>query len=154
MELKWAWKSFESLELSELYALLRLRSEVFVVEQDCVYQDIDNHDQEAKHLLGFSADGQLIAYVRVLPAGAYFERISIGRVITALSERGKGLGIQLMQEAMDRAIKEWGEHPIQISAQEHLQRFYENFGFHSQGETYLEDGIPHIRMDYLPKMDR
>ena len=119
-----------------------MRSEVFVVEQDCVYQDIDSKDQKAKHLLGYDKD-LLIAHSRLLKPGDYFDQHSFGRAVVKKSHRGLGLGDELVK----RSIKELGDQTeIKISAQYHLEKLYQNNGFVSVGDTYLEDGIPHIAM--------
>lgn len=138
-------KTYKELTKDELYGLLRLRSEVFVVEQDCVYQDIDNKDQKALHILGFK-DGQLIAYTRLFKPGDYFEHASIGRVVVKENERHHKYGNQIMKVSI-KAIKEhFKETTIKISAQCYLKKFYNNLGFKEIGEEYLEDGIPHIAM--------
>lgn len=145
------WCSFEELDRHELYALLRLRQEVFVVEQDCPYLDCDGKDQGAMHLLG-SCEGELVTYARALPVGlAYPEYPAIGRVITAASVRGRGLGRPLMREAMARVWETWGPGPIKLSAQAHLQGYYGSLGFEVCGPGYDEDGIPHLPMKHPGK---
>ncbi len=140
------WVSFEALDLRELYAIMRLRQEVFVVEQHCNYLDADGLDDRSMHLLG-TLDGELVAYVRALPKGlAYAEYPAIGRVITAPAVRGKGLGRPLMREAMERLWETWGAGPIKLSAQAHLAEYYGSLGFSVCGEGYLEDEIPHVPM--------
>ena len=138
-------KPFEALTTHELYNLLQLRSEVFVVEQDCVYQDIDGKDDKALHVLGFK-DEKLIAYTRVFSPGIYFEESSIGRVVVAKNERDHKYGYQLMEASIEAIHNHFKARIIKISAQFHLQSFYNNLGFKAVGETYLEDGIPHIAM--------
>lgn len=147
MELKinWIQKTFEELSLTELYALLRLRTEVFVVEQNCVFQDMDNKDQQSHHLMGWVGD-DLAAYVRILPAGLSYDEPSIGRVVSDPKYRGKGAGRALMLEAIKRTIALHGEQPIRIGAQLYLLKFYSLLGFVAQGDVYLEDGIEHIEM--------
>ncbi len=137
--------SFEELDTSQLYALLRLRSEVFVVEQDCVYQDIDNKDQFARHVLMYM-QGELVGYTRLFGPGQYFERSSIGRVVVSERIRGRSLGRLLMKKSMDELYRQYGRVDIEISAQQYLTAFYEELGFQPFGQGYLEDGIPHIRM--------
>ena len=138
-------KTYKELTKDELYALLQLRSEVFVVEQDCVYQDIDGKDQKALHVLGFK-DSKLIAYTRLFKSGDYFEKASIGRVVVRKNERHHQYGNEIMQVSI-QAIKEYfKESSIKISAQCYLKKFYNNLGFKEIGEEYLEDGIPHIAM--------
>ena len=128
-----------------MYALLQLRSEVFVVEQDCVYQDIDYKDQKALHVLGFK-NNKLVAYTRLFKPGDYFNYASIGRVIVAQNEREHKYGYDIMNASIN-AIKEYyNETTIKISAQTYLKKFYNNLGFEEVGEGYLEDGIPHIGM--------
>ena len=138
-------KPFLELSTNELYAILQLRSEVFVVEQNCVYQDIDGKDQKAIHVLGYS-EGILVAYSRLFKPKDYFEYASIGRVIVKASHRDKKLGHELMQVSIDAITTLFQETKITISAQLYLQKFYESHGFVVVGESYLEDDIPHIEM--------
>lgn len=138
-------KSFVELNTLELYNLLQLRSEVFVVEQDCVYQDIDNKDQKALHVLGFKTCG-LVAYTRIFKAGDYFNEASIGRVVVKESERNNAYGYDIMKASILAIHKQLHTRAIRISAQTHLVNFYKNLGFSPVGEQYLEDGIPHINM--------
>lgn len=143
--LKITTKTFKELTTDELYALLQLRSEVFVVEQDCVYQDIDYKDQKALHVLGFK-NNKLVAYTRLFKPGDYFNYASIGRVIVAQNEREHKYGYDIMNASIN-AIKEYyKETRIKISAQTYLKKFYNSLGFEEVGEGYLEDGIPHIGM--------
>lgn len=144
-EINWKIKPFEALSLLELYSVLELRSLVFVVEQNCVYQDIDYKDQKAIHLLG-EVEGKLVAYARLFDAGVYFENASIGRVIVHPDARSQKLGHQLMQQAIENIKKLFGKEKITISAQLYLQKFYESHGFVPTSEVYLEDDIPHIEM--------
>ena len=138
-------KSFEELSLHELYQLLQLRAEVFVVEQDCVYQDIDGKDEKALHVLGFENDS-LVAYTRIFPPGIYFSEAAIGRVVVRNSSRKNKFGHEIMKASI-KAIKERFETTtIKLSAQTYLTKFYESHGFEQVGEGYLEDGIPHIAM--------
>ena len=138
-------KPFEELTTTELYDLLQLRSEVFVVEQDCVYQDIDGKDQKALHVLGYK-DYKIVAYTRVFKPGDYFEQASIGRVVVKENERSFKYGYDIMESSI-KAIKDYfNESTIKISAQTYLRKFYNNLGFKQVGEEYLEDGIPHIAM--------
>lgn len=142
----WQCKEFSLLSSKELYSILQLRNEVFVVEQDCVYQDCDGKDLKALHLTGY-LDHQLIAYARILPVGlSYLDGASLGRIVTSPSMRGKKFGKSLMIVAIEKLVDHFGTVDIIISAQEHLQKFYNEFGFISEGEIYSEDGIPHIRM--------
>jgi ElaA protein len=138
-------KSFNEIERDELYQLLQLRSQVFVVEQDCVYQDLDGKDQKAIHIIG-KKDNKIVAYTRAFPAGAYFEQASIGRVVVSEQERSYGYG-KVIMEASIKAVEEvFKESTIKLSAQTYLKKFYNSLGFKSYGEGYLEDGIPHIAM--------
>jgi ElaA protein len=138
-------KHFNELTPHELYAIMRLRNEVFVVEQDCVYQDADNKDIYCHHLMLFNGK-DLIAYARLLPAGISYDEISIGRVVSSPSVRGTGAGKILMQLAIDSCRKIFGNGPIRIGAQLYAEKFYSDFGFSSSGEIYDEDGIDHIIM--------
>jgi len=140
-----ACKKFEELTPVELYAALRLRSEVFVVEQNCVFLDMDNKDQQSLHLLGWQ-DDLLAAYTRLLPAGVSFREISIGRVVTSPKMRKTGAGKILMQKSIETAYHFFGKNPIRIGAQLYLKQFYESFGFQQSSEIYLEDDIEHIEM--------
>lgn len=146
MTLTWTTKPFAALTLAELYALLQLRSEVFVVEQTCAFQDIDGQDQAAHHLLGYTATGELAAYSRLFGAGISYPEASIGRVVVSPKYRRYGLGRELLRESIAAIALLFGEQPIQIGAQLYLQQFYESFGFRQVGAGYLEDGIPHIHM--------
>jgi ElaA protein len=142
----WKCKSFDSLSARELYAIIRLRNEVFVVEQDCVFQDADDKDQECYHLAGYVGD-KLAAYARLVPSGiSYTTHISIGRVITAMPFRRASIGKALMEQAIEYCYRFFGEQPIKIGAQLYLKKFYEGFGFVQTSEVYDEDGIPHIEM--------
>lgn len=143
--ISWQFLSFEALSKQQLYALLQLRSEVFVVEQACVFQDMDGADLVAMHLLG-TVDGQLAAYARCFAAGEKFAEASIGRVITRSALRGSGAGHLLMREALARALRHWGAQPVRIGAQARLENFYQQHGFSNTGATYIEDGIAHIEM--------
>ncbi len=138
-------KPFPELSTNELYEMLQLRSEVFVVEQNCIYQDIDGKDQKAIHVLGYS-DGILVACSRLFKPKDYFEYASIGRVIVKESYRDKKLGHELMRVSIDAITTLFQETKITISAQLYLQKFYESHGFVVVGESYLEDDIPHIEM--------
>ena len=138
-------KTFSELTLQELYRILQLRSEVFVVEQDCVYQDIDGKDEKALHVLGFK-NNKIIAYTRLFKAGDYFEYASIGRVVVAKNERAFKYGYDIMDVSIKAIKTHFKEQKIKISAQAHLKSFYNNCGFIEIGEEYVEDDIPHIAM--------
>ena len=138
-------KSFGELTTDELYELLRVRSEVFVVEQNCVYQDLDGDDQQSVHLW-LTVENKVVALVRICPAGSHMKEISIGRVIT--TERGKGYGKQIMLHSIDAAIEHFGATLIVIEAQEYARGFYESVGFRQSSEPFMLDGIPHIKMTW------
>lgn len=139
-------KSFSQLTIDELYELLRVRSEVFVVEQNCVYQDLDGDDQPSIHLW-LTVEGKVVALARVCPAGTHMKEISIGRVIT--TERGKGFGRQIMLHAIDAAIEHFNAERIDIEAQEYAKGFYESVGFKQSSDPFMLDGIPHVRMTWI-----
>lgn len=143
--LTWRCLPFDALHARTLYALLQLRTEVFVVEQACVFQDMDGADAQCFHLLGEGARG-LEAYVRLVPPGLKYPEASIGRVVTLPEARGGGLGHALMSEAVRALTSLWGAQPIRIGAQAHLQAFYGQHGFVPAGPIYIEDGIDHIEM--------
>ena len=147
-------KTFRELTTDELYQLLKVRSEVFVVEQNCVYQDLDDDDQDAIHLW-LTNEEKIVALARVCPAGTHMKEVSIGRVIT--TERGKGYGRQIMLHAIDTAVGCFGAKRIDIEAQEYAREFYEGVGFRQTSDTFMLDGIPHIRMTWkkesLPSKD-
>ena len=143
--MNWVYKSFKELSTEELYAILRLRAEVFIVEQNCPYQDLDYKDQKSYHLLGWEGD-LLSAYTRILPAGVSFEEASIGRVVTSPQTRRGGYGRRLMLESIERLHSQYGKVPIRIGAQYYLKSFYVSLGFLQVSDIYLEDGIEHIEM--------
>ena len=141
-------KKFSELSTEEIYHILKLRSEVFVVEQNCVYQDIDEKDQKAIHLF-IEKNNEIIAYTRIFKKGDYYkENPSIGRVVVSKKERGKNLGKEIMIESIEFIKKEMEGRKIELSAQKYLDKFYKELNFYSEGEDYLEDGIPHQRMFY------
>ncbi|MDG2436141.1 MAG: GNAT family N-acetyltransferase [Polaribacter sp.] len=139
-------KSFSELTTTELYKILQLRSEVFVVEQDFVYQDLDFKDQKSLHVFGFKNDN-IIAYTRIFKPGDYFDNASIGRVVVADTERKFGYGHDVIKASINAIKTHFNVDEITISAQKYLKIFYESHNFIQIGEEYLEDGIPHIRMD-------
>ncbi len=145
MDLNIQVKKFSELKLTELYDILQLRSEVFVVEQNCVYQDIDGKDEEALHVIGYK-NNKIVAYTRCFRPGYYFEQASIGRVIVKARERKFGYGHAIMQASAAAIRKEFNTTSIKLSAQQYLIKFYESHGYKTVGEGYLEDGIPHIAM--------
>lgn len=146
--MNWTIKKFNELSLEELYAILRLRTEVFVVEQNCVFQDMDNKDQLCYHLMGWK-DDQLIAYTRLVPPGISYEYPSIGRVVTSPSARRGGIGKILMNRSIEATEKLFGKMAIRIGAQLYLKQFYESLGFAQTSAVYDEDGIDHIEMTRL-----
>jgi ElaA protein len=145
MDISWTIKKFEELTPAELYAILQLRSEVFVVEQNCVFQDMDNKDQGCYHLMGW-ADNKLVAYTRLIPPGAAYQLASIGRVVTSPSARATGAGRLLMQKSIDEIYSLFGQIPVKIGAQLYLKKFYSSLGFKQTSDVYLEDNIEHIEM--------
>ena len=143
--MKIEFNKFNELEGIELYEILKLRSEVFVVEQECCYNDVDGLDIEAIHMRIIS-DGTLVAYLRIIPIHPNYNALSLGRVITSMEHRQEGLGKVLLKNAVEYIVTELKEDVITISAQFRLVKFYSEFGFKEQGEIYLEDGIDHIKM--------
>jgi ElaA protein len=138
-------KTFSELDIEDLYQILRLRSEVFVVEQDCVYQDIDNKDQNAIHIY-YKENDEIVAYTRIFKPGYYYENPSIGRVVVSKKNRGKYLGKKVMMDSIEYIKQNIKGEKIELSAQKYLDNFYKDLGFYKIGEDYLEDGIPHQRM--------
>ena len=136
---------FKELNVDELYTILKLRNEVFVVEQNCVYQDADSKDSISFHLSGWD-EGNLVAYCRILPPGVSYKEPSIGRVVSSPQYRNKGFGKELMNEAIIHTVKQFNCNTIRISAQLYLQKFYEQLSFVQVSDSYLEDNIPHIEM--------
>ncbi|MEI4302474.1 GNAT family N-acetyltransferase [Streptococcus suis] len=145
--MQWEIKAFDQLSLQELYGILTLRVDVFVVEQACPYPEVDGKDPNCLHLLG-TDEGELVAYLRILPAGLSYDEVSIGRVVIKPSHRGKGLGRPMMEQAIHFITNEWKERQIKIGAQAHLEKFYSSLGFEAVSEVYLEDDIPHLDMLY------
>jgi ElaA protein len=145
MHIQWLLKKFEELTPYQLYEILQLRNEVFVVEQNCVFQDADDKDQNSWHLMGFN-NNKLIAYTRLVPAGEIYQQSSIGRVVTSPSARSNGIGKELMDRSIKALYDLFGIQPIKIGAQVYLKKFYESFGFEQSSDIYMEDGIEHIHM--------
>lgn len=143
--MKWTLVKFDDLSALELYKIMQLRNEVFVVEQNCVYQDADDKDQKGFHFMGWD-DETLIAYTRILPPGLSYTEPSIGRVVTAPSARKNGIGRELMIRSIAAVKKLYGELPIKIGAQVYLQKFYTSLGFLQTSAIYMEDNIEHIEM--------
>lgn len=143
--MEWTIKSFDELTTDELYSLLKVRVDVFVVEQACAYPEIDGHDQRSLHLFSIQ-DGEIAAYARLVPAGEKYDHASIGRVLVSSSKRKTGLGRELMAKAIVTIIEQWEVEEIQLQAQSHLQNFYGSFGFEPTSEVYDDGGIPHVDM--------
>ncbi len=141
----WSCKSFTELTNEELYKILQLRIEVFVVEQNCVFQDCDDKDQQSYHYMGWQGD-KLVAYTRLMPPGIAYANSSIGRVVTSSLVRGNKIGRELMKRSINKMIELFGKVSITLGAQLYLKNFYESFGFAKTGDIYLEDGIEHIKM--------
>ncbi|MDQ6477398.1 GNAT family N-acetyltransferase [Dyadobacter sp. LHD-138] len=149
LKLKWSLKTFDELTNHELYEILRLRNEVFVLEQHCVFLDQDNKDQQCHHLAG-TDNGQLMAYARIVPANLSYEFPSIGRVVVSPLGRGKMYGVALMKKSIESIEALYGQQTIRIGAQFYLKKFYASFGFKQSSEIYDEDGIDHIEMTREP----
>lgn len=143
--ISWSFKPFDQLTQPELYAILRLRSEVFVVEQNCVFLDMDNKDEYCEHIMAWQGS-LLAAYSRIVPAGISYVESSIGRIVTSPAARGSGIGRELLVKSIDCLYTLYGKCDIRIGAQYYLKNFYTSFGFVQKGEIYLEDGIEHIEM--------
>ena len=148
-KLTWVTKTFTELLLDELYKILQLRQEVFILEQACVYSDLDNKDQHSHHLMAWDGD-TLAAYTRIIPYGlSYADAMSVGRVVVAPPFRGKGLGYELMNRSVESLYKLYGKQTIKIGAQKHLKSFYNQLQFEQTSEAYMDAGIPHIEMTRL-----
>ena len=145
MSANWIVKKFDELSVAELYTIIQLRNEVFVVEQDCPYQDADGKDQESWHLCGWQ-ENELVAYCRIIPPGISYDEASIGRVVTSPAHRKSGLGRELMEIGIEKTYSLFSTDQIQIGAQRYLEKFYNTLGFTAVGDPYLEDGIPHLHM--------
>lgn len=144
-------KAFDSLSLHEFHDLVALRIQVFVIEQNCPYQDLDGKDKKSFHLIGRDKEGVIKVTARILPAGISYPEVAIGRVVVDPSERGTGAGHALMRSCMEFIENQFGKVPVRLSAQSHLEKFYNQHQFISTGKEYLEDGIPHVEMLYFPK---
>ncbi|MEM7066527.1 MAG: GNAT family N-acetyltransferase [Cyanobacteria bacterium P01_B01_bin.77] len=149
----WFWKPFDALSTLELYDILRARQQVFIIEQTCIYPDLDGADLSCWHLMGTMDKAGVVAYLRVLPPTEQRAEPAIGRVLVTPSARGQGLGRQLLAEGMTRAQQLFPGYDIVLSAQHHLEQLYGGFGFRSVSEPYLEDGIPHIAMRWSTNVD-
>lgn len=143
----WQTSDFDDLTARKLYEILRLRQQVFVIEQDCLYQDLDNLDPQGLHLCGWQGD-QLIAYLRALPPGASYPDSSLGRVVVSPADRGRDLGREIVTRGIELNLATWPDADISIGAQAHLESFYQSLGFETASDVYDEDGIPHVKMRY------
>lgn len=144
--ISWAWTDWRDFSPDALYAVLRLRSAIFVVEQNCVFPDMDGRDPACEHLCGRDAAGALIAYLRLVPPGLRTPEVSLGRVVVAAAARGRGLGRAVMAEGLRRCAERYPGKPVKVSAQQHLEALYQSLGFRTVGAPYDEDGIRHVDM--------
>ena len=147
-DIQWTIKTFQELKSEQFFDLLKLRIDVFVVEQHCAYQELDEYDRhsETRHLSGRSEVGELIAYARIIPPKLCYPEVNLGRFVVKADFRRQGIGHQLLQKALQEISHRWPEVPIKMSAQSHLHRFYAQYGFIQVSDGYLEDGIPHVDM--------
>lgn len=145
-DLSWQCATFSELSASQLYAILAARSQVFVLEQNCVYQDIDGLDVDCLHLIAWTDDQQVAAYLRIVPPGLKYPEVSIGRVITSQAARGSGIGKQLLTKGMEQIQANYPGQAVRIQAQAYLEKFYQAFGFVTVSDVLLEDDIPHFMM--------
>lgn len=147
VQITWQNPSFDGLGVDQLYDILHLRQQVFVIEQACLYQDLDNLDQQALHLCGYE-DGALLAYLRALPPGVSYPQSSLGRIVVSPAARGRDLGREIVRRGIELNLATWPGSAIAIGAQAHLETFYNELGFVTASDVYDEDGIPHITMHY------
>lgn len=147
--IEWSTKTFNDFTVNEFHDLIALRIEVFIIEQDCPYQELDGKDKKSLHVIA-NCEGDIVATARIVPPGISYEEPSIGRVVIAEKYRGTGLGHELMKQTMTATHSTYGNSAIRISAQEHLIRYYNAHGFKRVSEVYLEDDIPHVEMLYTP----
>ena len=145
MKPRWTWHAWPELTPDVLYAFLRLRSAIFVVEQDCVFPEMDGRDPRCEHLCGWDGD-ELVAYLRLVPPAVRTPEVSLGRVVVAKAVRGTGLGRAVMLEGLKRCAQRYPGQPVKVSAQQHLEKFYQSLGFATVGAPYDEDGIMHVDM--------
>jgi ElaA protein len=150
VKLTWHCRHFTGLSAAELYGILRLRTEVFILEQHCLYQDVDGKDVKCFHLFAANENKEVMAYARILPHRVSYDEVSVGRVVTSPKVRGTGAGRELMKRTMEFIKKEFNDPAVRISAQSYLIRFYSGLGFKTAGEEYMEDDIPHTQMLYTP----
>lgn len=145
--IRWQCSLFKELSVEALYAILKARQAVFIVEQNCVFLDADDLDQHCWHVMAWEEEGHtLLAYARLVPPGIKYDEPSIGRVISTSQGRGQGFGKELMKRAVQKAEELYPGWAIRIGAQQYLERFYRSFGFQSVSKPYIEDGIPHVEM--------
>lgn len=149
--LNWQFKHYNDLLLNEFHDILALRIQVFVVEQNCPYQELDGKDKKSYHLICRNGKGDVVGTMRILPPGVSYDEVALGRIVLAESARGEQQGHEMMKEAMTFSKEEFGDVPIKLSGQKHLEGFYNKHGFTSTGKEYLEDGIPHVEMKYTPQ---
>lgn len=149
--LNWQFKHYNDLSLNEFHDIIALRIKVFVVEQNCPYQELDGRDKKAYHLICRNKEGELVGTMRILPKGVAFKELGFGRVVLEESARGVNEGHKMMEEAMEFCKAEFGDVPVYLSGQKYLEPFYNKHEFYSTGKEYLEDGIPHVEMAYTPK---
>ncbi len=152
MSMEWKLSEFEELGCRRLYQILLLRIEVFMVEQNCLFQDLDGLDPECRHMFCLE-HGELLAYQRLLPPGLYYPESAIGRIVVAPAARGRDLGRALVQRGIDHNCRQWPDSNIRINAQSYLRRFYQGLGFEDDSEEYMEDDIPHVQMLYRVRRD-
>jgi ElaA protein len=145
---QWTFRAFQKLSVDQLFEILQLRVDVFVVEQQCAYRELDEYDRHSgtRHLSGHDALGQLVAYARLLPPGLRYPEVNLGRFVVRADSRKQGIGHQLLQTALQKISGCWPQTPIRVSAQDYLQAFYAQYGFIRVSDMYLEDGIPHVEM--------
>ena len=143
---RWAWYRWDQMTPDVVYAVMRLRSAIFVVEQDCVFPDMDGRDPACEHLCGWDHAGALVAYLRLVPPGVRTPEVSLGRVVVAATARGRGLGRAVMQEGLRGCAARYPGAPVKVSAQRHLEPFYQSLGFRTVSAPYDEDGILHVDM--------
>lgn len=144
--MRWTFKRYEDLSLDEFHDIVQLRINIFVVEQNCPYPELDDKDKIAYHFFGITDDGQIVAYTRIFEPGSYFNEAAIGRVVVHRDYRRNKIGFELMSRSIDEINNLFDSPVIRIGAQTHLQKFYESLGFISTGQNYIEDGIPHVYM--------
>jgi len=148
--LDFQFKHYTDLSLNEFHDIVALRIAIFVVEQNCPYQELDGKDKKCYHLICRNGLGDIVATLRILPPNLAYETVGIGRIVVHEKERGKNMGHDILKRSMAFIKEEFGEVPVMLSAQKNLEHFYEKHGFTSTGKEYLEDGIPHVEMRYQP----